>query len=193
MTEAQKYLVLYVDPPWPYRVWSKKGTGRCAENHYPTMRLDDICALPIADISAKDSALFLWATYPNLPDAFEVIKAWGYTFKTVAFTWVKRNKVSPGWFTGLGYWTRANAEVCLLATRGCPKRVSKSVRQIIDTPIEKHSKKPDTARERIVELMGDVRRIELFARQTAPGWDVWGNEVDSEPSVLAVLGNAEGH
>lgn len=179
MPDNPKYSVLYVDPPWAYRVWSVKGKGRCAENHYSTMRLEDICALPIADISAKDSALFLWATYPNLLDAFKVINAWGFTYKTVAFTWVKRNRVSPGWFTGLGYWTRANAEVCLLATRGSPKRVSKSVRQIIDTPIERHSKKPDEARERIVALMGDVPRVELFARQPTPGWDVWGNEVES--------------
>jgi len=144
------------------------------------MKLPDICALPVADIAADDCALFLWATYPNLQQAFEVIKAWGFTYKTVAFTWVKRNKKSPGWFTGLGYWTRANAEICLLATRGQPKRISKSVRQIIDTPIERHSKKPGEARNRIVELMGNVPRIEMFAREKSDGWDVFGNEVDSD-------------
>ena len=144
------------------------------------MSIEDLCALPVANIAAKDCALFLWATYPNLREAFAVIDAWGFEYKTVAFTWVKRNKKSPGFFVGLGYWTRANAEICLLATRGSPKRISKSVRQIIDTPIERHSKKPDEARDRIAELMGDVPRIELFAREKAPGWDVFGNEVQSD-------------
>ena len=163
-----------------YTVWSDKGKGRSAENHYPTMKLSDICVLPVADIAAEDCALFLWATYPNLQEAFEVIKAWGFVYKTVAFTWIKRNKKSPGWFVGLGHWTRANAEICLLATKGKPKRVSKGVRQIVDTPIERHSKKPDIVRDRIVELMGDVPRIELFAREKFVGWDVFGNEVDSD-------------
>ena len=144
------------------------------------MKISDISALPVANIAAEDCALFMWATYPNLQQAFEVIKTWGFTYKTVAFTWVKRNKKSPGWFTGLGYWTRANAEICLLATRGQPKRISKSVRQIIDTPIERHSKKPGEARNRIVELMGNVPRIEMFAREKSDGWDVFGNEVDSD-------------
>jgi len=175
----KKYGIILSDPPWEYRVWSKKGHGRSAENHYPTMKLNDICALPVAEIAAKDSALFLWATYPNLQEAFQVIKAWGFTYKTVAFTWVKRNKKSPGWFVGCGYWTRANAELCLLATKGSPKRISKSVRQIIDTPISRHSEKPSETRERIVELMGDLPRIELFAREKPDGWHVWGNEVES--------------
>lgn len=175
-----KYLALLADPPWDYRVWSKTDTGRTAKCHYPTMNIKDICALPVANIAAPDSALFLWATYPNLPEAFEVIKAWGFAYKTVAFTWVKRCKKSPGWFVGLGHWTRANAEICLLATKGHPKRVSKSVRQIIDAPLEAHSKKPDEVRGRIVALMGDVTRIELFARQRAEGWDAWGNEVESD-------------
>jgi N6-adenosine-specific RNA methylase IME4 len=148
------------------------------------MQISDICALPVADIAAKDSALFIWATYPQLQDAFDVIKAWGFTYKTVAFTWVKRNKKSPGWFVGCGYWTRANAELCLLATRGHPKRVSKSVRQIIDTPISRHSEKPAETRERIVELMGDLPRIELFARDTTNGWHVWGNEVESDITLV---------
>ena len=144
------------------------------------MKLADICALPVADLADRDCALFLWATFPNLYEAFEVIKAWDFEYKTVAFVWVKRNKKFEGWFTGLGHWTRANAEICLFATKGKPKRVSKGVRQIIDNPIERHSKKPDVARERIVELMGDVPRIELFAREKAGGWDVFGNEVNSD-------------
>lgn len=144
------------------------------------MSTDEICALQVANISAENSVLFLWATFPNLQEAFRVIEAWGFSYRTVAFVWVKRNKKAVSWFMGLGYWTRANAEICLLATKGKPKRISKSVRQIIDAPIEYHSKKPDETRERIVELMGDLPRIELFARQKTDGWDVWGNEVESD-------------
>ena len=176
----KRYTVIYGDPPWAYTVWSKKGAGRCAEHYYPTMKLPEICALPVANLADKDCALFLWATFPNLPEAFEVIKAWGFTYKTVAFVWCKRNRKSPGFFTGMGYNTRANAEICLLATKGSPKRVSKSVRQIIDTPIERHSKKPDETRTRIVQLFGDIPRIELFARERTNGWDCWGNEVESD-------------
>jgi len=161
-------------------VWSGKGKGRSAENYYPTMSIEDICSLPISDISAKDSVLFLWVTFPNLQDSFRVIEAWGFKYRTAAFIWVKRNKKNPNWFMGLGYWTRANAEICLLAAKGNPKRISKSVRQVIDSPIECHSKKPDETRDRIVELMGDLPRIELFARQKTDGWDVWGNEVESD-------------
>ena len=119
----------------------------------------------------------MWATFPQLPEALRLIKAWGFSFKTVAFVWLKLNRKSPTWFYGLGYWTRGNAEICLLAKRGHPKRYSRSVHQFIISPIEEHSKKPEEARRRIVELMGDLPRIELFARQKADGWDVWGNEV----------------
>ena len=176
----EKYSIIYADPPWAYKVWSEKGMGRSAEKHYPTMRIEEICALPVADIAARDSALFLWATCPTLPLAFDVIKAWGFEYKATAFCWVKRNRKSSGWFVGMGHWTRANAELCLLATRGHPHRIAADVRQIIDAPVEEHSKKPDEARDRIVRLMGDLPRIELFARQKAPGWDVWGNEVDND-------------
>ena len=106
--------------------------------------------------------------------------AWGFTFKTVAFVWLKRNRKSPTWFYGLGYWTRGNAEICLLAKRGKPKRHSAGVHQFIISPVEEHSKKPDVARDKIVELVGDLSRVELFARQKTPGWDVWGNEVTSD-------------
>ena len=144
------------------------------------MSADEICSLSVADIAAENSVLFLWTTFPNLQESFRVIEAWGYKYSTAAFVWVKRNKKTVSWFMGLGYWTRANAEICLLATKGKPKRISKSVRQIIDAPIEYHSKKPDETRERIVELMGDLPRIELFARQKTDGWDVWGNEVERD-------------
>lgn len=141
------------------------------------MSIDELCALPVAELAAKDCVLFLWATFPQLPEALQLIKAWGFHYKTVAFVWLKRNRKSPSWFYGLGYWTRGNAEICLLAIKGKPKRKSAGVHQFIISPIEQHSKKPDEARQKILALMGDLPRVELFARQKTPGWDVWGNEV----------------
>lgn len=116
-------------------------------------------------------------------DAFSVIQAWGFQYKTVAFVWIKLNKKSSTLFWGLGYWTRANAEICLLASKGHPKRISKSVHQVVVSHIEQHSKKPDEVRKRIVELTGNLPRIELFARQKSDGWDVWGNEVECDVSL----------
>ena len=144
------------------------------------MSIDELCALPVKRLAEKDCLLFLWATFPQLPEALQLIKAWGFQFKTVAFVWLKRNKKSPTWFYGLGYWTRGNAEICLLAKRGKPKRHSAGVHQFIISPVEEHSKKPDVTRDKIVELAGDLSRVELFARQQTPGWDVWGNEVPSD-------------
>ena len=172
----EPYQIFYADPPWRY---DQKGLQGAAEKHYSTMSLEDICKLPVGSISAKDSILFLWATFPQLPAALRVISAWGFKYKTVAFLWLKKNRKADSWFFGLGFWTRGNAEVCLLATRGHPKRQSSKIHQFIISPIEAHSKKPDIVRDKIVELAGDVPRIELFARQTTPGWDVWGNEVTS--------------
>ena len=149
------------------------------------MKLEDICALPVADIAADDCALFMWATFPNLREAFDVIDAWGFTYKTVAFVWVKQNKKADSLFWGLGCWTRANAEICILATKGRPKRIGKGVHQIIISHIEEHSKKPAETRDRIVKLMGDVPRVELFARQKTPGWDAWGNEVENDLELAA--------
>ena len=169
------YEIIYADPPWRY---SAKKVQGAAENHYPTMSIDELCALPVAELAAKDSALFMWATFPQLPEALRLIRAWGFTYKSVAFVWLKKNKKADSWFYGLGFWTRANAEVCLLATKGHPKRQAADIHQFIISPIEAHSKKPDATRDKIVALMGDRSRVELFARQTPPGWDVWGNEVE---------------
>ena len=169
---------IYADPPWRY---SAKKVQGAAENHYPTMSIDELCALPVAELAAKDSALFMWATFPQLPEALRLIRAWGFTYKSVAFVWLKKNRRADSWFYGLGFWTRANAEICLLATKGHPKRQAADIHQFIISPIEAHSKKPDETRDKIVALMGDLPRVELFARQTSPGWDVWGNEV--EPTI----------
>lgn len=144
------------------------------------MRLEELTALPVSDLADTDCALFLWATFPQLPDALRLIRAWGFSYKTVAFVWLKTNRRSHTWFYGLGFWTRSNAEICLLATKGHPKRQAANIHQLIVSPVERHSKKPDEARDRIEALMGDLPRIELFARQKPPGWDVWGNEVNSD-------------
>ena len=184
-----KYTVIYADPPWTFKTYSDKGKGRSAERHYPTMKIDEICKLPIEDICADDAALFLWVTGPCLQDGLRVIREWGFQYKTIAFTWVKENRKSSGLFWGMGYWTRSNAELCLLATRGNPKRVDAAVHSVIISHVEQHSKKPDEVRDRIVRLMGDVPRVELFARQKYPGWDAWGNEV--EPDIHISLGDSE--
>ena len=178
----KKYQIIYADPPWKYKVWSKKGNGRSAESHYKTMNIEVIINLKdfINSISSKDCILFIWVTYPCLKEGLKVIEAWGFNYKTCGFTWVKRNKKSNSWFWGMGYWTRANAEICLIATKGNIKRVSKRVHQIIDTPIENHSKKPDIVRKKIIELVGDLPRIELFARDKVDGWDSWGDEIISD-------------
>lgn len=176
-----KFDIIYADPPWSYKTWSGKGKEKkSAENHYDCMTKNDIQNLPIKNMSSDNSVLFLWVTFPCLEEGMELIKKWGFTYKTVAFTWVKKNKVSDSLFWGLGYWTRANAEICLLATKGKPKRVSKSVHQVIEAKIGKHSQKPPEARERIVKLMGDLPRIELFAREKFDGWKAWGNEIECD-------------
>ena len=172
----KKYTVLYADPPWRYR---NKPNGRSPESHYPTMKTEDICALPVQALAAEDCALFLWVTMPMIFQAQKVLAAWGFRYKTVAFVWVKQNRKGTGIFWGMGYWTRANAELCLLATRGQPQRRAKNIHQVIISPVEEHSKKPEEARRRIEALLGDVPRLELFARRPSPGWDVWGNEVES--------------
>jgi N6-adenosine-specific RNA methylase IME4 len=171
----QKYSVIYADPPWSFRTWSDKGTGRSAVSHYDCMDFTDIAALPVASIAADDCALLLWATDPLLPKALELIEAWGFTYKTVGFTWAKTNAKSEGYFTGMGYWTRSNPEMCLLATRGKPVRLDKSVPQLVVAPRREHSRKPDEVRDRIERLLPGPR-IELFARTTRHGWDSWGDQ-----------------
>lgn len=175
----KKYQTIYADPPWAYRSGKVQGA---AQNHYPTMPDEELYRLPVSDLADKNCALFLWCTFPKLPEALKLIDAWGFTYKTVAFVWVKQNKSGKGFFFGLGWWIRSNAEICLLAVKGKPKRQNAGIHQLIFSPVEQHSKKPDIVRDKIVALAGDIPRIELFARQAAPGWDVWGNEVDSSVS-----------
>lgn len=171
----KKYKIIYADPPWKY------GDNNChgaAEQHYQCMKLSDISLLPVSEIADDDCVLFLWATYPMIQEALELINTWGFKYKSIAFQWVKTyTKSTHKFFFGLGRWTRGNTEPCLIATKGKPKRESNSVSQLIISPIQKHSQKPEEAREKIVELMGDLTRVELFARQQADGWDCWGNEI----------------
>lgn len=173
------FSTILCDAPWQFKVWSKDtGSGRSAESHYPTLDIPALKALPVADIAAPDCALFFWACMPMLPEALEVMEAWGFKYKTAAFTWMKTNPKGSGLFTGMGYWTRANAEICLLGTRGKPKRVDRGVKQAILAPVTRHSAKPPEIRERIERLMGPGPKIELFARERVPGWAALGNELD---------------
>jgi N6-adenosine-specific RNA methylase IME4 len=178
------YRVIYADPPWTFATYSHKGKGRSPEAYYDCMSLSGIKALPVGEWAARDCVLLLWTTDPLLPTALEVISAWGFTYKTVGFYWAKLNKSAPelvydhrSFFTGLGFWTRANPELCLLATRGRPKRRRADVKKLIVSPRREHSRKPDEAYERI-EALCDGPYLELFARSARPGWDRWGAEAD---------------
>jgi len=168
----KKYNIVYADPPWQY--WESGNKNQSL--HYTTMTIDEICNLPIKNIIADDCILFLWVTYPILKEAFKVIESWGFEYSTAGFVWVKKNKISDSPFVGCGSWTRANSELCLIATKGKIQRLDASVSQIIEAPVEEHSKKPDIARELIEKLVGKLPRVELFCRHPADGWDVWGNE-----------------
>ena len=182
----KKYNIIYADPAWQYKDKSKNRGG--AQNHYKTMTDESIYTLPVWDIADDNCFLFMWSTMPKLKEGILTVKAWGFNYKTVAFVWIKANKrvninqsvfIHTGIdeFLGMGSWTRANAELCLLGVKGKPKRQSASVRQVIYSPIRKHSEKPPETRDKIIELCGDLSKIELFARQKTKGWDVWGNEV----------------
>jgi N6-adenosine-specific RNA methylase IME4 len=191
-----KYQIIYADPPWSYKVWSedKKQAQGCAKKHYPTMDIKDICNLPIKTIIDKNCKLFLWVTPPCLAEGLQVIHSWGFNYKTIVFAWIKTNKRqileqqsfipidSIDRFYGIGHWTASNIELVLgaLTPNGILNRQDKSISQIILSPRQEHSKKPDSVRDKIVQLCGDLPRIELFARQKTEGWDVWGNEVESE-------------
>lgn len=173
-----KYNIIYADPPWSYNDKLLGKSGAC--NKYNVMDIHEICNLPVANLADTNCCLFMWVTMPHLEDAFTVMKAWRFTYKTCAFTWIKQCKKCDKLFTGLGRWTRSNPELCLLGVKGKPKPVSHSVHSVILSKIEQHSKKPDETRDRIVELCGNIPRIELFARQKIDGWDSWGNEIKSD-------------
>lgn len=172
----KKYKIIYTDPPWSYNQF--QGMGKeygDVSAHYTTMTLQQLKELPINGIADKDCALFLWATFPNLREALELMKFWGFEYKTAAFVWVKTRK--NGYYSGLGFYTNSNAEICLIGIKGHLERVNKDIKQLVFSPLKEHSRKPDEIRLRIVELYGNLPRIELFARQRYEGWDTWGNEL----------------
>lgn len=187
------YGAILADPPWRFNVWSgetavkrhnSSGTNVSASVHYQTMAADDLRALPVKDLAADDCALFMWVTWPTLLEAIELVDAWGFKYKTCAFDWMKAHAGQIDMFRedndvlmGMGYWTRANSEPCLLATRGKPKRLHADVRQGIIEPRREHSRKPDCVHDRIQRLVAGPY-LELFARAPRAGWDVWGNQTD---------------
>jgi N6-adenosine-specific RNA methylase IME4 len=166
------YAVILADPPWRYE--HVKTKSRTIENHYPTMTLADICALPVAGLAAPDAVLFLWATCPKLAEAMEVMRAWDFTYRT-KMEWVKPQ-------IGMGYWVRAMSEPLLIGVRGKmrPPLPARRPGAVIHAPRLKHSAKPPEMHERLERLYPEARRVELFARAPREGWDVWGNEVASD-------------
>lgn len=172
----KKYQIIYADPPWRYQNGGVPQGGVDAQ--YKTMTLQEIKDLPVGDIAEDTSVLMLWATFPQLQEALEVMKAWGFKYKTLGFSWLKTNKDGSPFF-GIGYYARSNQEVCLLGVKGKAHSlvVSNKVSSFVSTHKTRHSEKPQVFRDKIVELFGDRPRVELFARQKTDGWDVWGNEV----------------
>lgn len=184
-----RFDIIYADPAWSYRNKSRK---RTVEKHYNTISLEKMKGFPVNELSKKNSILFIWITFPNLEEGLELIKAWGFKYITCAFNWIKKNKSNNKFFMGMGNYTRSNSELCLIAKKGKGlKRIGKSVKQIICTHREKHSKKPKETRERIVELYGnEVSKIELFARERDEGWYSLGNELDGlclNESILRMI------
>ena len=181
------YQIIYADPPWDYKGQKQhngkggKDTGG-AVSHYSTMKLPDLKKLNIASICDDDCLLFMWTTSPHLDQAIDLIRAWGFSYATIAFVWDKV-AVNPG------FYTMSQCEICLVAKRGkIPKpRGARNIRQFLSIKRQRHSAKPDTVRKRIEAMFPDQRKIELFARESSEGWDCWGNEVEGAPEISAAL------
>lgn len=174
-----QFSVILVDPAWTYDDKALAGQ-RGAGCKYSLMTEAEMAELPVLDLAADDCVMFMWATMPKLQEALDLGRAWGFTYKTCAFTWVKTTKDRRAYRIGMGRWTRSNAELVLLFVRGKPQRVDAGVNQIIAAPPGRHSAKPAETRDRIVRLCGDVPRIELFARETCAGWVGLGYDIDGE-------------
>ena len=179
------YRVIYADPPWTFSTYSRKGKGRSAEAYYDCLSLEEIKAVPVKQWAAKNCVLLLWTTDPLLEQALGVIRAWGFTYKTVGFHWAKLKRstareqyTDQSFFSGLGFWTRANPELCLLATRGNPHRRKANVQKLVISPRREHSRKPDEVYERI-EALCEGPYLEVFARNAREGWYNTGVEVDA--------------
>lgn len=189
MTPLQQFITLrpfggfdmiMADPPWLYQLRSEKGEEKAPQAQYACMTLDEIAALPVSALAADDSVLCLWATNPLLRDAFRIVDAWGFQFKTAGH-WMKTTKNGKLNF-GTGYILRCAGEPFLIATRGAPK-TTKSTRSVIMGRIREHSRKPEEAFAAAEQLMPDARRIEVFSRQKRPGWSTWGDEVEKFGSI----------
>lgn len=181
-----KYKIIYADPPWSF---NNKNTGgnmtSGSANQYNVMNIEDICKLPISEIANENCVLFMWWVASQPTEALKVVESWGFTLKTMTgLSWIKKTKNDKDFF-GMGFWTRQSTENCLIATKGKIKRISAGVRNVIYAKVEEHSKKPDIFRNTIVNLMGDLPRVELFARQKTEGWDVFGNQVDNSIALVA--------
>jgi len=172
--DNKKYKIIYADPAWTYDDKALSG-NRGAGCKYDLMTDEALKMMPVSQLADNNCVLFMWATYPKIREALDLVKAWGFEYKTVAFTWVKKTSINTN-FMGMGRWTRANAEIVLLGTKGKPSRVDAGIPQIVQTVVKEHSQKPDEVRQRIVKLCGNIPRVELFARTKVYGWDVWGND-----------------
>jgi N6-adenosine-specific RNA methylase IME4 len=177
-TTQKKYQIIYADPPWAYNKRNNLATkfGGGANGHYDVMKIQDIQNLPISRISDENCALFMWTTFPKLLEQVDVFKFWGFHYVTLGFSWIKIYKKSAKPCFGIGYYTKSNCEVCLLGIKGKMKPISNAVSSCVISERREHSRKPDEVRDRIVQLLGNLPRIELFARQKTQGWDCWGND-----------------
>ena len=176
----KKYQIIYADPPWQYNNRANSGTkfGGGAAKHYNLMSMEEIKKLPINELADENCVLFLWVTFPLLDEQIKLFEEWGFRYKTLGFSWIKLNKNNNKPCFGIGFYTKSNCEVCLMGMKGKLKPVSNKVSSAVLSVRREHSRKPDEIRDKIVELFGDLPRIELFARNKTGGWDTWGNEVD---------------
>lgn len=183
-----KYQIILIDPPWGEYKDKMHAGKRGVEYKYKTMSLKDIQSLPIIKLADKNCFLFCWVTLPLIQEGLDTIKAWGFKYKTIGFNWIKTNKKKQdSLFWGGGSYSRSNSELCLLAVKGKPKPISHSVHSVIMSPVRKHSEKPPETRDRIIQLCGDIPRIEIFARQKVLGWDCLGNGVDGRDIKESIL------
>lgn len=186
----KKYQIIYADPPWAYNSkrsnYIDNSSGETIR-HYDTLTIEELKSMPIGDIIDKNCMLFLWATFPQMQEALDLIKSWGFVYKTVAFSWVKTTKDGTNLLLELVIIQEIMLKYCLLGVKGKPLKQVGNMSSVVISPREEHSKKPDLVREKIVELCGDVPRIELFARKQTKGWDTWGNEVEITNEDLKYL------
>lgn len=186
------FAVIVADPPWHFKTRSQTRQTRATLNHYSTMTIDEIKALPVAAMAGRDAVLLMWVLNSMLPQGLEVMESWGFDYRTIAFTWAKTTPKTgaswaPKWHMGLGYYSRQNTESCLLGVRGKPKRTGKDVRQLIIAPRREHSRKPDEFFEHVERLFAGPY-LELFARQRRDGWSSWGNQTEKFAPTGAQLG-----